>query len=445
MTHKGKGYTLHLGNSLEVLDTFADNSIDSIVTDPPYEIGFMGKGWDSTGIAFNVEIWKKCLRVLKPGGHLVAFNHSRMFHRMMVAIEDAGFEIRDTIMWLYGSGFPKSMNISKSIESQIVNGSANKTEFSKLNGERLDRGNWGITKNSKEYGFRDKDYTTETEQVDRLGKLEATTSEAKQWEGWGTALKPAYEPIVLARKPILEQNIAQNVLKWGVGGINIDECRVGTDGETKGTDFFPESSSVVAYGNGLNGNKKPQELNMGRFPANIIHDGSEEVVSGFPTKDEETLEDSPSLFFYTAKASQEDRNEGLEIAGFEEKRESDRIKDDGVGGDNPRNRTNKPRLNTHPTVKPTDLMRYLVRLITPNGGTCLDLFMGSGSTGKALVLENAHNNKNYHFIGIDMTKEYVEIAKARIEYAINNPFNEAKVVEVDGNKVLDKPISLFDD
>ena len=359
MTHKGKGYTLHLGNSLEVLDTFADNSIDSIVTDPPYEIGFMGKGWDSTGIAFNVEIWKKCLRVLKPGGHLVAFNHSRMFHRMMVAIEDAGFEIRDTIMWLYGSGFPKSMNISKSIESQIVNGSANKTEFSKLNGERLDRGNWGITKNSKEYGFRDKDYTTETEQVDRLGKLEATTSEAKQWEGWGTALKPAYEPIVLARKPILEQNIAQNVLKWGVGGINIDKCRVGTDGETKGTDFFPESSSVVAYGNGLNGNKKTQELNMGRFPANIIHDGSEEVVSGFPivngelgrfgrNEDNEAKaiwgnakalsteygfrdSGSASRFFYTAKASQEDRNEGLEIAGFEEKRESDRIKDDGVG------------------------------------------------------------------------------------------------------------------
>lgn len=442
MTHKGKGYTLHLGNSLEVLDTFADNSIDSIVTDPPYEIGFMGKGWDSTGIAFNVEIWKKCLRVLKPGGHLVAFNHSRMFHRMMVAIEDAGFEIRDTIMWLYGSGFPKSMNISKSIESQIVNGSANKTEFSKLNGERLDRGNWGITKNSKEYGFRDKDYTTETEQVDRLGKLEATTSEAKQWEGWGTALKPAYEPIVLARKPILEQNIAQNVLKWGVGGINIDECRVGSDivsvhNAPKGTFAGGEQ--------GRGSDTETYREHAGRFPANIIHDGSEEVVSGFPTKDEETLEDSPSLFFYTAKASQEDRNEGLEIAGFEEKRESDKIKDDGVGGDNSRNRTNKPRLNTHPTVKPTDLMRYLVRLITPNGGTCLDLFMGSGSTGKALVLENAHNNKNYHFIGIDMTKEYVEIAKARIEYAINNPFNEAKVVEVDGNKVLDKPISLFDD
>jgi DNA modification methylase len=482
MIHKGKNYTLHLGNSLDVLDTLEENSVDSIVTDPPYEIGFMGKGWDNTGIAFNVEIWKKVLRVLKPGGHMVAFNHSRMFHRMMVAIEDAGFEIRDTIMWLYGSGFPKSMNISKSIESQIVNGSANKTEFSKLSGERLDRGNWGITKNSKEYGFRDKDYTTETEQLDRLGKLEATTNEAKQWSGWGTALKPAYEPIVLARKPILEQNIAQNVLKWGVGGINIDECRVefedtpnpATNPKYRQENNYKvpvggqESNGAVAFTSGKNGINP-----SGRFPANIIHDGSEEVISGFPEthsagnikpsditkgdsifgiggigkrnpKIEGDNGGSASRFFYTAKASQDDRNEGLDIAGFEARRESDRVKDDGAGGDNPRNRTNNPRLNTHPTVKPTDLMKYLVRLITPKGGVVLDLFMGSGSTGKAVMLENATNQSNYHFIGIDMTPEYVEIAKARIDYAIANPLGEAKVVEVDGKKILDTPISLFE-
>jgi DNA modification methylase len=482
MKHEGKGYTLYLGNSLDVLDTLEENSVDSIVTDPPYEIGFMGKGWDNTGIAFNVEIWKKVLRVLKPGGHMVAFNHSRMFHRMMVAIEDAGFEIRDTIMWLYGSGFPKSMNISKSIESQILNGSANKTQFSKLEGERLDRGNWGITKNSKEYGFRDKDYTTETEQTDRLGKLQATTNEAKQWEGWGTALKPAYEPIVLARKPILEQNIAQNVLKWGVGGINIDECRVefedtpnpATNPKYRQENNYKvpvggqESNGVVAFTSGKNGINP-----SGRFPANIIHDGSEEVVNGFPEttsgkmKPEhtrntngspngiygkfdkehplgETYGDSGSAsrFFYTAKASQDDRNEGLDIAGFNKQ-----VVNDGrqTPIDNAFQRGETKRLNSHPTVKPVDLMRYLVRLITPNNGTCLDLFMGSGSTGKAVVLENAYNNKNYHFIGIDMTPNYVEISKARIEYAINNPFNEAKVVEVDGQKVLDKPISLFDE
>jgi DNA modification methylase len=412
MIHKGKNYTLYLGNSLDVLDTLPDNSVDSIVTDPPYEIGFMGKGWDNTGIAFNVEIWKKALRVLKPGGHMVAFNHSRMFHRMMVAIEDAGFEIRDTIMWLYGSGFPKSLNIGKQFDD-----------------------------NSKE---------------------------SNQWNGWGTALKPAYEPIVLARKPIAEQNIAQNVLKWGVGGINIDECRVGNDivsvhNAPKGTFAGGEQ--------GRGSDTETYREHNGRFPANIIHDGSDEVVSGFPeTKSsggEFNANDyeekgvatnftrgdyvgkndsgSASRFFYTAKASQDDRNEGLDIAGFEARRESDRVKDDGAGGDNPRNRTNKPRLNTHPTVKPTDLMKYLVRLITPKGGVVLDLFMGSGSTGKAVMLENAERQSNYHFIGIDMTKEYVEIAKARIDYAIANPLGEAKVVEVDGNKVLDKPISLFDD
>lgn len=506
MIHKGKGYTLHLGNSLEVLDTLADNSIDSIVTDPPYEIGFMGKGWDSTGIAFNVEIWKKCLRVLKPGGHLVAFNHSRMFHRMMVAIEDAGFEIRDTIMWLYGSGFPKSLNIGKAvdklgertteIDKEISNYLKEKRLELKLSIKDVEIKlgwntwlNWieGRNYNGKFiiqiptyedylklkrlYNLDDR-YDEIIKQKERevigsqitnktlyqnigqgsiSGEIEITKGNS-QWEGWGTALKPAYEPIVLARKPILEQNIAQNVLKWGVGGINIDECRI----ETK-----EDLSNVKVFGSmpkGIDGWQRPfmkdkqnikekQERaieklkQLGRFPANIIHDGSEEVVSGFPNEDYE-IGGSPSRFFYTAKASQEDRNEGLEIAKFQESVVNDGRK---KSIDNAYQRGETKRLNTHPTVKPTDLMRYLVRLITPNGGTCLDLFMGSGSTGKALVLENAHNNKNYHFIGIDMTPEYVEIAKARIEYAINNPFNEAKVVEVDGNKVLDKPISLFDD
>jgi DNA modification methylase len=426
MIHKGKNYTLYLGNSLDVLDTLPDNSVDSIVTDPPYEIGFMGKGWDNTGIAFNVEIWKKALRVLKPGGHMVAFNHSRMFHRMMVAIEDAGFEIRDTIMWLYGSGFPKSMNIGlaidkvNGIESKVV-GTIKTKDFTKHNGSMMSK------ENTKSF------QTTST-------KIDIKEAQ-NQWSGWGTALKPAYEPIILARKPV-QGSIIDNVLKWGVGGINIDGCRVETEDVIEVGRNGRESKALFQQSELKNEQQTFQ--NNGRFPANLIHDGSDEVISGFPIKDEETLENSPSRFFYTAKASQDDRNEGLDIAGFEARRESDMVKDDGAGGDNPRNRTNKPRLNTHPTVKPTDLMKYLVRLITPKGGVVLDLFMGSGSTGKAVMLENATNQSNYHFIGIDMTKEYVEIAKARIDYAIANPLGEAKVVEVDGEKILDIPISLFE-
>lgn len=408
MIHKGKNYTLYLGNSLDVLDTLEENSVDSIVTDPPYEIGFMGKGWDNTGIAFSVEIWKKVLRVLKPGGHMVAFNHSRMFHRMMVAIEDAGFEIRDTIMWLYGSGFPKSLNIGKQFDD-----------------------------NSKE---------------------------SNQWNGWGTALKPAYEPIVLARKPILEQNIAKNVLKWGVGGINIDGCRVGD--EVVSSHNAPKGTFAGGEPDRGSDTSTYTDHN-GRWPANLIHDGSDEVVSGFPeTKSsggEFNANDyeekgiatnftrgdyvgrndsgSASRFFYTAKSNKDDRNEGLDIAGFNQQ-----VVNDGrqTPIDNAFQRGETKRLNTHPTVKPTDLMKYLVRLITPKGGVVLDLFMGSGSTGKAVMLENATNQSNYHFIGIDMTKEYVEIAKARIDYAIANPLGEAKVIEVDGEKILDTPISLFE-
>lgn len=462
MIHKGKNYTLYLGNSLDVLDTLEENSVDSIVTDPPYEIGFMGKGWDNTGIAFNVEIWKKCLRVLKPGGHMVAFNHSRMFHRMMVAIEDAGFEIRDTIMWLYGSGFPKSMNIGLAIDK--LNGVDSKVVLTK-----------------EQSGAK---FKLIQEQIDNGGfnNPNARTFEIKeaqnQWAGWGTALKPAYEPIVLARKPILEQNIAQNVLKWGVGGINIDECRVGTDEIGGGTmldfrDVGKKSKEAIgidklSFGQVKNAERKEYGTHIGRFPANVIHDGSDEVVSGFPITTSSGGEfkandyeekgvatnftrgdyigrndtGSASRFFYTAKASQDDRNEGLDVAGFNQQ-----VVNDGrqTPIDNAFQRGETKRLNTHPTVKPTDLMRYLVLMITPKNGICLDLFMGSGSTGKAVMLENAHNNKNYHFIGIDMTPEYVEIAKARIDYAINNPFGEAKVIEVDGEKVLDKPISLFDE
>ena len=360
---------LMLGDCRERLKELADCSVDSVVTDPPYELGFMGKSWDSTGVAYDVTVWQECLRVLKPGGHLLAFGGSRTYHRLAVAIEDAGFQIRDQIMWVYGSGFPKSLNVGKQDGCQ-------------------------------------------------------------EWSGWGTALKPAHEPIVLARKP-LDGTVANNVLVHGVGGINIDGCRVEAQdtfgGGTKGTSGFAAGYEHDGWVAGSS---------LGRFPANFIHDGSDEVVElfsdskggAYPAKrgqavntsfasGQETeggfrsMGDSGSAarFFYCAKANKKDRNEGLD--GFAEKREADRIISDGVGGENPRNRSNTPKLNHHPTVKPTDLMRYLCRLITPPNGTVLDPFTGSGSTGKAAVAEG------FSFIGVEQSEEYLAIAKARIEAA----------------------------
>lgn len=306
-------WQLKLGNCKELIKNLEDNSIDSIVTDPPYELGFMGKKWDNSGIAYDVKLWIECLRVLKPGGHLLAFSGSRTYHRMAVAIEDAGFDIRDQIQWVYGSGFPKSHNIGKAID--------------KMQGG------------------------------------------AKQWNGWGTALKPAHEPICVARKPLIG-TVAENVLKYGTGGINIDGCRVGTQESWQRL----KGSNEGLDGNFLKGKKEiPRFSNInGRWPANLIHDGSEEVLSSFPDENEK----SPARFFYCAKASKKDRDE-----------------------------------NHHPTVKPTDLMRYLCRLVTPPKGIILDPFTGSGSTGKAAILEG------YRFVGFDMKSEYIDIASARIKHA----------------------------
>ena len=409
-------FNIHIGDNQLILPTLPDNSVDSIVTDPPYELGFMGKSWDATGIAYNVEMWRECLRVLKPGGHLLAFSGSRTYHRMAVAIEDAGFQIRDQIMWVYGSGFPKSLNISKAIDkaagakgeiigySRGVGVSAEDNNFGGIN-----RGAVGI----KQTGID-------------VPIIAPATAEAKEWDGWGTALKPAHEPIVLARKP-LDGTVANNVLTHGVGGINIDGCRVGDE-------LLPEQTAGQAQIGTFERTNMVTPERIGRFPANFIHDGSEEVLQLFPdtkggtwnttkgarhfnndgeptgyaTSKQDSSSGSASRFFYCAKANKKDRNEGLD--GFEPKREADRIVDDGVGGDNPRNRSNTAKLNHHPTVKPTDLMRYLCRLITPPNGTVLDPFTGSGSTGKAALLEG------FNFIGIEQSPEYAAIAQARIEH-----------------------------
>jgi len=402
------------GNNLQELPKLPDNSIDSIVTDPPYELGFMGKTWDSTGIAYNTEVWQQCLRVLKPGGHLLAFGGSRTYHRLACAIEDAGFQIRDQIMWVYGSGFPKSLNISKAIDKAA--GAEREVVGSKLGQAGYHLQGHSSSTGAFNHGLGSS--TPETRLASSLVTAPAT-DEAKEWDGWGTALKPAHEPIVLARKP-LDGTVANNVLTYGVGGINIDGCRVPSpDNDGKvwirgGDGVNARSGSKQAQDNPqLNGETHTVEPNaLGRFPANFIHDGSDELLELFPSV---KADESAARFFYCAKASKKDRNEGLE--GFAEWTWKDQgFRDNDSTHLSPRagaGRTSS-NANHHPTVKPTDLMRYLCRLITPPNGTVLDPFTGSGSTGKAAALEG------FNFIGIEQSAEYAEIAQARINHAKEN-------------------------
>lgn len=402
-------YTFHLGDSREVLKTLPDNSVDSIVCDPPYHLlankkddprraspaaaqraksgpGFMGMTWDGGDVAFQPEIWREALRVLKPGGHLLAFSGTRTYHRMAVAIEDAGFEIRDQIGWLYGSGFPKSRNIAEH----------------DLEGD-----------------------------------------DAARWSGWGTALKPAWEPICVARKP-LAGTVAANVRAHGTGALNIEACRVavhdaeyarncsGDRGHDGTRSAGQEGVTNLHTGGG--------SAASGRWPANVIHDGSDEVLAAFAQYGERgaaapvhrrngdkfrtaygafagDIDEAGSTFhgdtgtaarfFYCAKATRKDRNEGCEHM---ERKPLHWSSGDQNPGSFQAEGTDKTSQNNHPTVKPTELMAYLCRLVTPPGGVVLDPFMGSGSTGKACMREG------FRFIGIDLTPEYVEIARARIAH-----------------------------
>lgn len=358
--------TLIHGECLEELKKLPENSVDAIVTDPPYGLSFMGKKWDYD--VPSVEIWQECLRVLKPGGYLLSFAGTRTYHRMATGIEDAGFEIRDMIAWVYGSGFPKSLNIGKAVD--------------KLQGnEREDLGKHPTINGKGDHFAFCANYNG--------ARLTKGTSE---WEGWGTALKPALEPITVARKPI-EGTVAENCLKFGVGGINIDECRVGTETMVN----QPAGSAGDVMKTGLKHDAQPT-ISLGRFPSNFIHDGSDEVVELFPNDSQR--------FFYVAKASKSERNMGCEE--LEATRHADRKKEDGSGWDNPRNRTNTPKQNFHPTVKPIALMEYIVRLVSREGATVLDPFMGSGTTGIAC------KKLKRHFIGIEKEAEYIKIAESRI-------------------------------
>lgn len=438
---QGEKWKVLIGKNLDLLPTLEDNSVDSIVTDPPYELGFMGKKWDSTGIAYNPDLWRECLRVLKPGGHLLSFGGTRTWHRIAVAIEDAGFEVRDSIAWMYGSGFPKSLDISKAIDKQA---GAERKEWPTMPMQK--KGEVGeISKNRRCAVCLKAIASGNPCQCDR--KETSVTPEAQQWEGWGTALKPAFEPIIVARKPLIG-TVAENVLTYGTGGLNIDGSRVGNEKLGGGT--MPDLRDVGRMSKEATGidklsfgqNPRPatrleQPEYTGRWPANVILDeytaGLLDEQSGI-TKDGIAVKRNSagnnifsatpkprttnqgfgglggaSRFFYVAKASKRDRNEGLEE--LEPQRHSDREKDDGVGGDNPRNRTNQAKQNFHPTVKPTELMRYLVKLVTPPNGLVLDPFTGSGSTGKAAILEG------FDFLGIEMTEDYIPIIEGRLRHA----------------------------
>ena len=409
------------GDCREVMFTLEAESVDAIVTDPPYELGFMNKSWDASGVAFDPETWRHALRVLKPGGHLLAFSGSRTYHRMACAIEDAGFEIRDQIMWVYGSGFPKSHDVSKAIdreagaEREVVGSKFGMPGYSLApdRGRNVGAGHDGTLSNPHA----------------ECAITAPATDAARTWSGWGTALKPAHEPIVVARKPF-KGTVAQNVLAHGTGALNIDGCRVGTDGATTRSEQAPYAESGWRTGH------KVETLNAGRWPANFIHDGSDEVLRLFPETasgylnrgnitaengiygrrpkglkgEYESSSGSAARFFYCAKASKRDREDGL--AGFQAVRTGGmQATADGsmlTGSGNERTTT---RANHHPTVKPTELMRYLCRLVTPPGGLVLDPFTGSGSTGRGAVLEG------FRFLGIEMDPGYMDLAIARIESA----------------------------
>jgi site-specific DNA-methyltransferase (adenine-specific) len=373
---------IYSGDCLDVLRTLPADSVDAIVTDPPYGLSFMGKRWDYD--VPSEEIWRECLRVLKPGGHLLAFAGTRTQHRMAVRIEDAGFEIRDLIAWVYGSGFPKSLDVSKAIDK------AAGAEREVVGMRKREGGPAGMTQAAGwNAGPMSNDNST-------VAITAPATDAARQWAGWGTALKPALEPITVARKPLIG-TVAENVLAHGTGALNVDGCRVeGAPPSVPQPVFNSPTGRTYGMKTGEGRNGEMSQA-AGRWPANLIHDGSEEVVG---------LLNDAARFFYCAKASKADRDEGCE--GMEARA---RKAYSGPVTSDPRMTHEQQRLpsrNHHPTVKPTDLMRYLCRLVTPPGGTVLDPFMGSGSTGKAAMLEG------FGFIGIERDPEYVKIAEARI-------------------------------
>jgi DNA modification methylase len=437
---------LYCGDCLQSLKLLKSNSIDAVVTDPPYHLisivkrfggkdaapaksgktgaykrhsaGFMGKAWDGGDIAFQVELWEEVYRVMKPGAHLLSFGGTRTYHRMACAIEDANFEIRDCVSWNYGSGFPKSQNVSKMIDKKL-GVKRNKVKTNRIKNPPNLVG--GVNKGD-DRPWRQKAIEQGYHEID---SDDAISDDAKEWDGWGTALKPAMELVCLARKPLSEKTISANVLKWGTGVLNIDGCRVGT------TKDVPASASKTPnniYGAGMTSltggtNSSGFDPNIGRWPANILLDGSEEVINAFPKlgisaggrignagggdvkKGNPGFGDSGSAsrFFYNAKSDSDDR--------FGSK---------------------------HPTVKPVDLMQYLVRLITPPGGTVLDPFAGTGTTREAAFRERVCS------ILMEREKEYQNDIRRRMKFAMKNQDDHRhEIAKVTG--VLAKEMKQFHD
>lgn len=465
---------LHNADCLKILGGFEPDSIDACVTDPPYGIRFMGAAWDGKDIEDKIkqrraiesadpgnerlgrreraagpnagyrssaaeagkydrsnqanqafqqwtEEWaREMYRVLKPGAWLLSFSSTRTYHRMTTGIEDAGFEIRDQLGWCFFSGFPKSFRVALQFESELC--------------KRVvvaGRQTWVYVDDGKQMAM----------------KSPFRHPFAEKWAAYGTALKPAWEPICLARKP-LDGTVAENVAKWGTGCVNIDGCRVALaddDELNEGIEGDDKKLDTEAVGWGFS--RVDREPGLGRFPSNIIIDGSPEVVSMFPSdagavapvKGTEPSartgngiygqmdrgegifhadSGSASRFFFVAKASRSDRDAGCEMLKAAPRDVS--RKEGNPGGDNPRNRGLDPRQNTHPTVKPTELMRYLCRLVTPPGGTVIDPFMGSGSTGRGAILEG------FNFVGIEKEEAYMPIARARIREAEGELFSNIK-------------------
>jgi len=407
---------LFLGNNIEILKTIESNSVDSIVTDPPYGISFMNHKWDYS--IPSIEVWKEVFRVLKPGGHAIVCCGTRTQHRMTVNLEDAGFEIRDIIAWVYGSGFPKGYNVCKAIEATEKYGKSGTRTLRQVEQDG----------DGEEYELKGKNNGILGENRTYKRKKYTPSGKAKDWEGWGTALKPAMELWTLCRKPISEKTVAENILKWGTGGINIDGCRIPLENESppKGSGKRVFKSNKFTNEKIYGDNKETSPL--GRFPANFIHDGSEEVEEQFPntksgkdcirTKvgnflehgglgkpgDIQTTygdEGSASRFFYCAKASNSEKNQGLEHQN-----------------------------NIHPTVKPVTLMKYLCRLITPRNGTILDPFMGTGTTGIGAKLEQ------FHFIGIEKEEDFFHIAEERIANFKEDTKNVTKKIKENNQSLM---------
>ncbi|AGM14016.1 DNA methylase [Mycobacterium phage Murphy] len=402
---------IHLGDCRDILAELEDASVDSIVTDPPYELGFMGKKWDGSGIAFDVEMWEQCLRVLKPGGHLLAFGGSRTWHRLTVAIEDAGFEIRDSIAWLYGSGFPKSLDVSKAIdkaagaEREVIGKSAR--HVSGKPGQRTE----GLNGSS-----------TFAETVGMGAYITApATDAARQWQGWGTALKPSFEPVVVARKPLVG-TVAANVLEHGTGALNIDACRI-----PAGQDYRDKCASVVGLDSNRNGAaygewtgaRTDSAREEGRWPTNVVLDDTQaaelDAQTGIQKSGTAVQRNGGGQKIFGGIAGGENSAGARPDAGYNDEGGASRFfpvfkyQAKAPTKERPSYVNEDGNKVAHSTVKPLALMRWLVKLVTPPGGVVLDPFAGSGTTVEACLLEK------FRCIAIENEPDYIPLIEQRLE------------------------------